>query len=319
MARQARIEYSGALHHVRSRGNRGEAIFLDDRDRLHFLALLEEAVHRYRWIIMAWVFMTNHFHVAIQTPETNLSDGMRWLLGSYVAWFNRRHGITGHLMGDRFHSDLVESERYLTELVRYLVLNPVRARMVEHPSHYRWSSYRATAGLETAPDWLALDVLAPHLGSSESWPDNYRDYVAERIGSDERLWDQLTNGIYLGSEEWIESLRKRVESKTLSDVHPRRHRHVGRPKMAAIIKAVAGAFGVTEQQVRRGHGGPARRMAAWIGWYEGLARLRSIAAALRIASSGRASDLVAECERMLYRNGPMQQKADLALAALQIA
>ena len=316
MARQARIEHAGALHHVRSRGNRREAIFLDDTDRLQFLHLLAEAVRRYRWQILGWVLMTNHFHLAVRTPLPTLSNGMRWLLGNYAGWFNHRHRITGHLFGDRFHSDLVEEQTYLTELVRYIVLNPVRARMVEHPADYRWSSYRATAGLETPPAWLALDVLQPFFGTSTHWQANYAAYIERKVGSTERLWDRIENGIYLGSASWLQSVRTLVEKHFLSDVHPRPHRHVGRPKMAKIVAAVARAFGLSETAVRYGRGGDARRIAAWIGWYEGLARLRSIAAALRIGSSGHAGDLVRQCERMLTRNPQLQRKVDLALAAL---
>jgi putative transposase len=187
--------------------------------------------------------MTNHFHLVLQTPEPNLSRGMKWLLGSYVVWFNKRHGRTGHLFGDRFHSDLIEKESYLTEAVRYVVLNPVRAGMVERPEDYRWSSYRATAGLARAPEWLALETLAPFFGEPSDWQANYRAYVAEKIGSDERLWDKLENQIYLGSEAWMKEVRKIVESKMRSDDHPRPQREVGRPKMAAIVAAVAGRSG----------------------------------------------------------------------------
>jgi hypothetical protein len=109
---------------------------------------------------------------------------------------------------------------------------------------------------------------------------------------------------------------KIVESKMRSDDHPRAQREVGRPKMAAIIGAVGKAFRVTEAWIRSTHGNAARRIAAWLGWCEGLQRLRSIAAALRLASSGRVSDLVRQCEWMLHRSPTLQAKVDLALAAL---
>lgn len=316
MARQARIEYENALHHVRSRGNSGLDIFYDDQDRLHFLALLAEAVRHYGWLVTAWVLMTNHVHLVIQTPIANLSDGMKWLLGSYVTWFNARHGRTGHLFGDRFHSDLVEKQSYLTELVRYVVLNPVRAKMVERPEDFRWSNFRATAGMDQAPAWLSVASLAPYFGEPDSWQGNYRSYVEEKIGSTERLWDKLENGIYLGSEAWCKSIRKLVESKMLSDVHPRVQRTVGRPKMAHIVTAVAQAFGVQRSWIQSIRGTEARLITAWIGWYEGLQRLRSIAAALRLQSSGRVSDMIRECERRLFRSPALKAKLHLAFAAL---
>jgi len=316
MARQARVEYENALHHVRARGNGGQAVFLDDQDRIHFLELLAQAVRHYGWLITAWVLMTNHLHLVVQTPVPNLSDGMKWLLGSYVTGFNKRHERTGHLFGDRFHSNPVEKELYLTELVRYVVLNPVRAKMVERPEDYRWSSCRATAGMDHVPEWLALNTLAPYFGEPDHWQANYRSYVEEKIGSTERLWDKLVNRIYLGSEAWCKSIRKIVESKMLSDVHPRVERAVGRPKMASIVASVAKAFGVSQSWIRSSHGTEARLVTAWIGWYEGLHRLRSIAASLRLSSSGRVSDLIRQCERMLRVHPQMQRRVDDAFAAL---
>src|SRR5947207_5482356 len=143
--------------------------------------------------------MTNHFHVVVQTPEANLSRGMHWLNTKYVVWFNRRYQRSGHLFGGRFKAFLIDKEAYFTTVLRYVVLNPVRAKMVKGPEDYRWSSYRATAGLESAPDWLdlgaALGAFAP---PSELAHEYYREFVAAKLTSDERLRDKVTNGMYLG-------------------------------------------------------------------------------------------------------------------------
>jgi putative transposase len=151
MARQLRTDFPGAVHHVTSRGNERRPIFFDDRDREMFLAFLGQAVKRFGWSVTAFVLMTNHFHLLVQTPEAGLSKGMHWLNTKYVGWFNRRHERVGHLYQGRFKAILVEKETYFMEVLRYVVLNPLRARMVERPEDYRWSSYRATAGLERAP------------------------------------------------------------------------------------------------------------------------------------------------------------------------
>lgn len=102
--------------------------------------------------------------------------------------------------------------------------------------------------MDHVPEWLALNTLAPYFGEPDHWQANYLAYVEEKIGSTERLWDKLVNRIYLGSEAWCKSIRKIVESKMLSDVHPRVQRAVGRPKMASIVASVAKAFGVTRIQ-----------------------------------------------------------------------
>ena len=110
MARQLRIEYPGALYHVTSRGNERRPIFRSVQDRLFFLLFLGLAARRFRWSVTAWVLMTNHFHLVIQTPEPNLSRGMQWLNGTYVGWFNKRHGRVGHLFQGRFKARLIEGE-----------------------------------------------------------------------------------------------------------------------------------------------------------------------------------------------------------------
>ena len=190
MSRPLRIEFADALYHVTSRGNERRPIFRSDRDRRTFLTLLllEQAVKRFRWSVTAYVLMTNHFHLVIQTPDPNLSRGMQWLNGTYAAWFNHRHKRAGHLFQGRFHAFLVEKEGYLAELLRYVVLNPVRAKIVERPEDYRWSSYRATAGLEAAPEWLDVASALAWVGDDPAAAETaYRTYVLEKIGCEARL------------------------------------------------------------------------------------------------------------------------------------
>jgi REP element-mobilizing transposase RayT len=167
MARPLRIEFAGALYHVTSRGNRRADIFLDDEDRGRFLAGLRSVIERYRWLCSAYCLMDNHYHLLIETPAANLSQGMRQLNSVYTQAFNRRHGGVGHVLQGRYKAILVEADAYLLELARYIVLNPVRAGMVRGAGDWPWSSYRATAGDGAAsgagdqavPSWLALDKL----------------------------------------------------------------------------------------------------------------------------------------------------------------
>jgi putative transposase len=221
MARPLRIEFAGAVYHVTSRGNERRPIFRTHRDRLTFLRFLGETVERFGWSVTAWVLMTNHFHLVIRTPQPNLSRGMHWLNGRYAGWYNRTHRRSGHLFQGRFHAFLIHAflnneEAYLAEVLRYVVLNPVRAGMVASPEAYRWSSYRATGGFETAPEWLDVaTVLALFERQSPSTEACYRDFVLAKVESQERLWDKVINGIYLGTEAWAKQMRKRVESRPL--------------------------------------------------------------------------------------------------------
>ena len=316
MARAMRVEYPGALYHITSRGNERRPIFRNRGDREIFLEVLGEACRRYGWIVTAYVLMGNHFHFVIETPRPNLSLGMQWLNGKYAASFNRRHKRYGHLYGERFHAFLIDKENYLREVLRYTVLNPVRAKMVESPEAYEWSSYRAMAGLAPAPVWLSLDNIQPYFGEPEDWQKTFVQYVQEKIGSTERLWDKVVRKIFLGAESWVDSLRKVIHSKLRSDDHPRVQREVGRPKMAKIVHAVAGAFGMRREEIRNGRGGLARMLTAWLGWYEGLHRLRAIAAALRLQSCGRITDLVQQCEAALKDLPELRELAERAFTIL---
>jgi REP element-mobilizing transposase RayT len=280
--------------------------------------LLGKTAKRFGWSITAWVLMTNHFHLVIQTPEPNLSRGMHWLNGTYAGWFNQQYDRWGHLFGGRFKAFIIEKETYFTEVLRYVVLNPVRAKMVERPEHYRWSSYRATVGLENAPEWLDTDAaLNPFSSDTQLAQACYGEFVAAKIGSDERLWDKLINAIYLGTETWAKKMRHIIESKPWSTDHPKVQRAVGHPKMHEVVSAVARAAEVAASVIREMRGGPLRRLVAWIGWHEGLVTLRTIAASLRLRSEGHVSNLIRRCDREFATNGTLLGYLDQALAAVR--
>ena len=160
MARPLRIEFPGAIYHVTTRSNARKAVFRDDADRDLFLDALGEVVTRFRWLCHAYCLMDRHYHLLIETPRGNLSPGMRQLNGVYTQRFNRRHARVGHAFQGRFKAILVERRSYLLELARYIVLNPVRAKMIKNPGRYRWSSYPATVGAVAPPSGIS-HALAP--------------------------------------------------------------------------------------------------------------------------------------------------------------
>jgi putative transposase len=133
MSRPIRIEFSNTLYHVTARGDRREDIFDDDVDRQGFVDTLAQVVEQFNWLCYAWCLMDNHYHLLIQTPDANLSKGMRQLNGVFTQASNRRHSRVGHLFQGRFKAIQVEEQTYLLELARYVVLNPVRAGMVKRP------------------------------------------------------------------------------------------------------------------------------------------------------------------------------------------
>lgn len=204
MARPLRLEYSGALYHVTSRGDRLEAIFLDDEDRHEWLKILADVCERFNWIVHAYCQMTNHFHLLVETAEGNLSAGMRRLNGIYTQKFNFRHKLVGHLFQGRYKAILVQKESHLLELSRYVMLNPVRARMVEAPEDWPWSSYLACINDTFSSSWLDTNWLLSQFGECRSQArDSFQLFVLEGLGLNSPLL-ATQHQLLLGDENFIE-------------------------------------------------------------------------------------------------------------------
>ena len=235
MTRPLRIEYPDAIYHVTSRGNARRKIFLDDEDREVFLSTLAWVVERFGWICHAYCLMGNHFHLLIETPTPNLSRGMRQLNGVYTQGFNRRHRKVGHLFQGRFKAILVERESYLLELVRYVVLNPVRAKMVKTPDKYAWSSYRATLGLDPIPSALSIDWVLGQFAKTKSVArQRYAAFVKAGIGQGSP-WEDLKGQVLLGSEAFVASMAPQLKaSETVAEI-PKRQRRLHRPKLRQLF------------------------------------------------------------------------------------
>lgn len=232
MTRPLRIEYSGAVYHITARGNARQDIFLDDNDREEFLELVALVVERFNWLCHAYCLMTNHYHLLVETGDPTLSRGMRHLNGVYTQRFNRHHGRVGHVFQGRYKAILVEKEAHLLELARYVVLNPVRAKMVHSSKDWKWSSYRATAGLESPALFLTTDWILSQFGSTSSTAQQaYRRFVSEGYG--ETVWENLRGQIYFGSDEFIES-HVPEGSGMLREI-PRKQRLINRPPLEKVL------------------------------------------------------------------------------------
>ncbi len=234
MVRPLRIEYPGALYHVTSRGDRQETIFDDDQDRTAFLNVLGEVVLRFRWRCHAYCLMGNHYHLMIETPEANLTKGMRQLNGVFTQWSNRRHKRSGHLFQGRYKAILVDRDSYFLVLGRYLVLNPVRAGMVKHPQLWAWSSYAAMIGEVAAPAWLTTDDLLAEFGKRRAGARRrYQQFVAEGMGA-EIIWKDLKGQIYLGDEDFVERMQGKLGERAEDVNIPRAQQRGPAPKLSAI-------------------------------------------------------------------------------------
>ena len=235
MARPLRIEYDGALYHVTSRGNDRKAIFKDDHDRELFLSTLAQVAERFHWLCHAYCLMNNHYHLVIETPDGNLSKGMRHLNGVYTQTFNKRHGRVGHVFQGRFKGILVQKDSHFLEVCRYVMLNPVRAKMIGHPRQWRWSSYRATAGMAPAHGCLTVDEILSHFGQRKvASQKKYYQFVQAGIANPS-IWDSLEAQCLLGVEGFAEGLRRHVTGREKIREIPKGQRFVGRPTLEKLF------------------------------------------------------------------------------------
>ena len=229
MARPLRIEYAGAVYHVMARGNHGLKIFVDEGDRRMWLATLREAWRRTGWRIHAWVLMNNHYHLLLETPETNLVSGMKWLQGTYTQRYNARHRKRGHLFQGRYRAVPVEAEsaEYLQTVSTYIHLNPARAKLIQIGEQklweYAWSSYPSYVRQEP-PEWLVTKRVlgSVRLGSGDR--KGYEAYLETRVlelrmkaGRQEleAAWKALRRGWYVGDAGFKMGLLARAKQLLL--------------------------------------------------------------------------------------------------------
>ena len=214
MARRSRIEYPGALYHVIVRGNQRQKVFYDDGDRAKYLGLLARLSEVQLFRVHAYVLMLNHVHLLLETGEVPLSRVMQRLGSGYTQYFNRRHGLTGHLFQGRYKAILCDKDNYLLELSRYLHLNPVRAKVVKDPADYPWSSYGAYVRGAGRQKWLdpteVLNQFSRTLGEARKL---YRRFVMEAIGEGHNdQYYEVLDGRFLGDMEFAEGIKARTHS-----------------------------------------------------------------------------------------------------------
>ena len=167
MARPKRIKTPGLLRHVMSRGNGRMRIFLDDGDYRKFQFVLGDVAELFDLEVWDFCVMPNHYHLAVCPRRPNLSEAIQRLNGVYAIWWNARHKMVGHTFQGRFKDQIVQREGYLWALCRYIARNPVRAKLVDDPAQWRWSSYRATAGLCPNPGFLLNEPILRQFGDDD--------------------------------------------------------------------------------------------------------------------------------------------------------
>jgi len=311
VARPPRLQFPGAIYHVTARGNEQRAIFRDDLDRREYLDRLGHYRERFRFQLLAYCLMTNHVHLAVRSGAVPLSRVMAGLQSSYTQWFNRRHARVGHLFQGRYKAFLVQEDRYLLALIRYIHLNPVAASVVEDASKYSWSSdryYRRGSG----PTWLDLDAALPTLGSTRrsavrrymdlvDGPDLHPSY--EELGAIEQVVkgdESFALGRFEAGNQLEPPLRGISED--------------------LLIEVVARTSGLTKEDLTGPRQGGsiafARCLAAYVARRASRISMRRLARRFHRDDSAFARP-IAKLEKRLETDGPLRAQIDRIIAELQ--
>ena len=242
MPRQARLDVPGALHHIMVRGIDKSNIFRDTKDKAQFLERLGQNVQDAKCSVYAWVLMDNHVHILFRSGQSGISAVMRKLLTWYAQYFNRRHRRRGHLFENRYKSILCDEDNYLLSLVRYIHLNPVRARIIQTMTEmdkYPWSGHRSIIEKAKYPWMDTATVLAQFGGTKRKTIKEYRRFIQEGMnqGHDPQFsggglvrslggWSNVlslrrkgqreeTDERVLGSGDFVQQVIKEAEDKSL--------------------------------------------------------------------------------------------------------
>jgi REP element-mobilizing transposase RayT len=260
------------------------------------LRLLGITIPQFHWRLHAYVLMTNHYHLLVETIEPTLSRGMQKIGGEYAAWFNKRHRRVGHLFQGRFKAHLIDSDEYLLQVARYIVLNPVRAHIVESAIEWPWSSARAMTGVGLVPPWLTTKAILDRFDPREAQAAQslYRGFIND-LSSAKSPWRNLSKQVYLGSTAFIDRVESRIDEQRCATEHMAARRLT---TIEVIRRTVEAAIG---QSLVKSSSPQARLVYAKLAYSEALALLRAIGATLGVGKTA-AAYLVRRAKQLAERD-----------------
>lgn len=245
MARKPRIEFEDAFYHVITRGNQRQRIFKDNLDFIKYLDILGIYKQQYKYFLYSYVLMNNHVHLLIETREIPLSKILQGINQRYTMYFNKRYRTVGHLFQGRYKAILCDRDEYLLSLVKYIHLNPVRARVVKTLDEYQWSSHHGYAKKAKAEDIVDTDQVLRMFSEDKTIARRlYKSYIGDGSPVDKEDIYRTIDQRVLGDERFLD----RVMEKTEMEVGKiRREREYTLPEIA---RGIAEAQGITLDQIR---------------------------------------------------------------------
>lgn len=216
MARPYRLQAEGCLYHITSRGNGRKKIYQSDRDYQQFIGYVKKAKEKFKFYLYAYVLMSNHYHLLLETTQANLSRIMHYINSAYTTYHNIKHKQSGHLFQGRYKSIVVDVDSYLLELSRYIHLNPLRAKMTVEPGGYRWTSYHEYMG-KKAEEVIDVQQMRNYISINRQ---EYKQFVMEGIGKRSKIFENVYGGFILGRRDFIKAkldeLKEQIEGEDIS-------------------------------------------------------------------------------------------------------
>lgn len=266
MARQLRIEFNNAFYHITSRGNLRDKIFYEDGDRERFLEILRRTKERYGYLLHAYALMDNHYHLLMETPKANISQIMQNINTSYTVYINKKYQRSGHLFQGRFKGIVVDKDEYLVTLSRYIHLNPLRAKIVQKPEDYQWTSYKAYNDKIGKNSLVDTDDTLSYFSSKKADAlKKYRAFVEAAIGGEENPFKNVEAGIILGDKRFKAKIMRVIDKvKTDKEIPQVKKLRMNVP-IDKIIKTCCAYYGKKQEELlRRGKGKPERKIAIYL-------------------------------------------------------
>lgn len=244
MARKPRIEFEGAFYHVIVRGNQRQAILRDEEDCSKYLEILFRYKNQYKYYLYAYALMNNHVHLLIETKDTPLSKIQQGINQSYTMYFNRKHKTVGHLFQGRYKAILCDRDAYLLSLIKYIHLNPVRAKAAKTPEEYKWSSHRHYCGMKKDALVDVDNVLRMFSEEKAEARKLYKSYIGDGLTIEKEDIYRTVDQRILGEEEFVDKV---IE---VYDVALAKEKRAGEFTLSEIAKGVEEITGISLKQIR---------------------------------------------------------------------
>lgn len=312
MSRPLRIEYPGAWYHVMNRGAGRKQIFQREEHYNYFLSLLDEVTQRFGVEIHVYCLMGNHYHILIYTPEGNLQRVMRHINGVYTQYYNRAISTDGPLFRGRYKAILVDSDNYLFNLSGYIHRNPLEAKLVDHLSDYRWSSYPAYIGKVKAPTWLRTEAVYGQLGGQRRLAARYQAYVEDSTDTELKIfYGKKAMSPILGSDNFRERIRERygTQDKEISE-----QKQLG-SKVSAnkIVRYIAKLYQVSPKEVTtprpgRGNRHYPRLIAMYLCQHVGRMSLNEMAELFRVGHYASISNAIGQLKKDIVADKKLEKQ-----------